>query len=364
VKKASPQRQKSVASMSNAEIFFESLKINNVNAILENVEKKVKLNTDFYMKSGQFTFWLCLNFYFVASMVHIPEVEYDQILFASVRLVDFLIWLYFFRQFMDAYWNYPEPDEAQSERLKLERWEGLEEADRLKKLAQDAGLLQFLMMYSSMQQLGRLKQLGGRIGRELYLAQDQEAMRFKDSTWRRNASIFRRVFTVVLVEIFYILLGLLALYVNLRGTEAQKITATPVANWDMYHWLAFLGLANAFGGIVDQEAVAKFSVMTFLFAGEDAVWSVEDEETRWEVEAKVLQTFMRKFGSKKGILMFASLTAVDWQQYVLKEEHMSRSRRRGLLLANMYAATWAETIHAKVKRPATSSNANRLEKED
>ena len=240
----------------------------------------------------------------------------------------------------------------------------MEEADRLKRLAQDAGLLQFLMMYSSMQQLGRLKQLGGRIGRELYLAQDQEAMRFKDSTWRRNASIFRRVFTVVLVEIFYILLGLLALYVNLRGTEAQKITATPVANWDMYHWLAFLGLANAFGGIVDQEAVAKFSVMTFLFAGEDAVWSVEDEETRWEVEAKVLQTFMRKFGSKKGILMFASLTAVDWQQYVLKEEHMSRSRRRGLLLANMYAATWAETIHARVKRPATSSNANRLEKED
>ena len=109
----------------------------------------------------------------------------------------------------------------------------MEEADRLKRLAQDAGLLQFLMMYSSMQQLGRLKQLGGRIGRELYLAQDQEAMRFKDSTWRRNASIFRRVFTVVLVEIFYILLGLLALYVNLRGTEAQKITATPVATWDM-----------------------------------------------------------------------------------------------------------------------------------
>ena len=240
----------------------------------------------------------------------------------------------------------------------------MEEADRLKRLAQDAGLLQFLMMYSSMQQLGRLKQLGGRIGRELYLAQDQEAMRFKDSTWRRNASIFRRVFTVVLVEIFYILLGLLALYVNLRGTEAQKITATPVVTWDMYDWLNFLGLANAFGGIVDQEAVAKFSVMTFLFAGEDAVWSVEDEETRWEVEAKVLQTFMRKFGSKKGILMFASLTAVDWQQYVLKEEHMSRSRRRGLLLANMYAATWAETIHAKVKRPATSSNANRFEKED
>ena len=240
----------------------------------------------------------------------------------------------------------------------------MEEADRLKRLAQDAGLLQFLMMYSSMQQLGRLKQLGGRIGRELYLAQDQEAMRFKDSTWRRNASIFRRVFTVVLVEIFYILLGLLALYVNLRGTEAQKITATPVVTWDMYDWLAFLGLANAFGGIVDQEAVAKFSVMTFLFAGEDAVWSVEDEETRWEVEAKVLQTFMRKFGSKKGILMFASLTAVDWQQYVLKEEHMSRSRRRGLLLANMHAATWAQTIHAKVKRPATSSNASRFEKQD
>ena len=113
VKKASPQRQKSAASLSNAEIFFESLKINNVDAILENVEKKVKLNTAFYMKSGQFTFWLCLNFYFVASMVHIPEMEYDQILFASVRLVDFLIWLYFFRQFMDAYWNYPEPDEAQ-----------------------------------------------------------------------------------------------------------------------------------------------------------------------------------------------------------------------------------------------------------
>ena len=43
--------------------------------------------------------------------------------------------------------------------------------------------------------------------------------------------------------------------------------------------------------------------MTFLFAGEDAVWSAEDEETRWEVEARVLRQFRASFGLGRGLLM-------------------------------------------------------------
>jgi len=209
-----------------------------------------------------------------------------------------------------------------------------------------------------------LKQLGEKIGRELHLAQDQEAMRHKDKTLKRIAAIFTRVFTLLITEIFFIIVGLLALYVNLRGTQAQKLTATSAASWDMHDYLAFLGLANAFGGIVDQEAVGKFSVMTFLFAGEDAIWSVEDETTRWEVESKVLETFMKKFGSIKGLLMFASLTSIDWQQYVLKEDQMSRSRRRGLLHVHNAGSAWAAKIKAKRMIVAPSSNANKVEKKD
>ena len=86
-------------------------------------------------------------------------------------------------------------------------------------------------------------------------------MRHKDKTLKRIAAIFTRVFTLLITEIFFIIVGLLALYVNLRGTQAQKLTATSAASWDMHDYLAFLGLANAFGGIVDQEAVGKFSVI-------------------------------------------------------------------------------------------------------
>merc|ERR1711939_372194 len=102
------------------------------------------------------------------------------------------------------------------------------------------------------------------------------------------------------------------------------------------------------GGIVDQEAVGSFSVKTFLFAGEDAAWSMEDEETRWEVEAKFLQTFMKKFGDFKGLMMFASLTAVDWQTFVVQEDVSSRSRRRGLLVAQSGMSSWADRARAKI----------------
>ena len=85
---------------------------------------------------------------------------------------------------------------------------------------------------------------------------------------------------------------------------------------------------------------------------------------RWEVESKVLETFMKKFGSKKGLLMFASLTSIDWQQYVLKEDQMSRSRRRGLLHVHNAGSAWAAKIKAKRMIVAPSSNANKVEKKD
>ena len=136
---------------------------------------------------------------------------------------------------------------------------------------------------------------GHEVSRELHIAQERT---------HSTSLVIRTLTLLLLTELFYICVGILALYVNLRGPQLEKIVSTSAAQWDVGDWLAFLGLANALSGIVDQEAVGNLSVMTFLFAGEDAIWDAEDEDTRWEVEADVLRRLAGNCGTLKGFLMF------------------------------------------------------------
>lgn len=105
-------------------------------------------------------------------------------------------------------------------------------------------------------------------------------------------------------------------------------------------FLGFIGFANQITGIVDQEDIRMQAVLRLVFAGATAEFSREQAHALREFNGMILCYLCRKHGWCRGVALYLSLTAVDYQKLVVADGSAKAYARASSRLSKSLSTNW------------------------